>query len=89
MHVPLIATEGVDFRVANETRQYNPKQAMVFDDSFEHEVWHRGAKDRYVLYLTVHHPDMHLKLKLGHHYKQLKKGDQLASRHGASQRQEL
>ena len=80
MHIPIIATEGVDFRVANETRQYDPEQAMVFDDSFEHEVWHRGDKDRYVLYLTVHHPDLKLRLKPGKYRTQLKKARQFAER---------
>jgi hypothetical protein len=31
--------------------------ALVFDDSFEHEVFHNGSNDRYVLYAAMHHPD--------------------------------
>ena len=30
---------------------------LVFDDSFEHEVFHNGSNDRYVLYAAMHHPD--------------------------------
>jgi len=30
----------------------------VFDDSFEHEVWHRGASRRVVLLLNIWHPDI-------------------------------
>lgn len=29
---------------------------MVFDDSFEHEVWHRGDERRVVLLLNIWHP---------------------------------
>eukprot|EP00730_Choanoeca_flexa_P007366 TRINITY_DN12321_c1_g2_i2.p1 TRINITY_DN12321_c1_g2~~TRINITY_DN12321_c1_g2_i2.p1 ORF type:complete len:446 (+),score=67.27 TRINITY_DN12321_c1_g2_i2:163-1338(+) len=58
MHVPVIIPDGVKFRVANQTRHYDPEQAMVFDDSFEHEVWHQGTSDGYVVYATMHHPDL-------------------------------
>jgi hypothetical protein len=33
--------------------------AIVFDDSFEHEVVHRGDQDRYVVLLVLKHPDVH------------------------------
>lgn len=33
--------------------------AVVFDDSFEHEVVHRGNHDRYVVLLVLKHPDVH------------------------------
>ena len=33
-------------------------QAIVFDDSFEHEVVHTGEADRYVLLLVLKHPDI-------------------------------
>ena len=33
-------------------------QALVFDDSFEHEVFHGGDEDRYVLYAALYHPDL-------------------------------
>ena len=31
---------------------------MVFDDSFEHEAWHRGDETRIVLVFDVWHPDL-------------------------------
>jgi len=31
-------------------------KALVFDDSFEHEVVHGGSEDRFVLYVALHHP---------------------------------
>ena len=33
-------------------------KCLVFDDSFEHEVWHRGASRRVVLLLNIWHPDI-------------------------------
>lgn len=31
---------------------------MVFDDSFEHEVWHNGTEYRLILIIDVWHPDL-------------------------------
>jgi aspartyl/asparaginyl beta-hydroxylase (cupin superfamily) len=31
--------------------------AIVFDDSYEHEVQHRGNKDRYIVLIVLRHPD--------------------------------
>jgi aspartyl/asparaginyl beta-hydroxylase (cupin superfamily) len=31
-------------------------KCVVFDDSFEHEVWHRGDERRVVLLLNIWHP---------------------------------
>lgn len=31
---------------------------MVFDDSFEHEVWHNGTSPRLVLIVDVWHPEL-------------------------------
>ena len=32
--------------------------AIVFDDSFEHEVAHSGPADRFVLLVVLNHPDL-------------------------------
>ena len=58
LHFPLVGIEGVRFRVADEWRTYEEGQAMVFDDSFEHEVVHGGLRDRYVLFAVLHHPEL-------------------------------
>lgn len=68
LQLPVMVPPGIEFRVANETRTYTPGKAFIFDDSFEHEVWHRGTEDRYVLYMTVHHPDLGLDLVPGKDY---------------------
>lgn len=31
---------------------------LVFDDSFEHEVWHNGTSMRLVLIVDVWHPEL-------------------------------
>lgn len=31
---------------------------MIFDDSFEHEVWHNGTSFRLILIVDVWHPDL-------------------------------
>lgn len=33
-------------------------KVMVFDDSFEHEVWHNGTAPRVVLIMDFWHPDL-------------------------------
>lgn len=32
--------------------------AIVFDDSFEHEVYHRGSADRFVVLVVLQHPSV-------------------------------
>lgn len=31
---------------------------LIFDDSFEHEVWHNGTGVRLVLIVDIWHPDL-------------------------------
>jgi|EP01046_Picozoa_sp_COSAG06_P033646 hypothetical protein len=44
-HLGLITPEGAGLRVAEHTLGWSEGQIIVFDDSFEHEVWHRGAQN--------------------------------------------
>jgi aspartate beta-hydroxylase len=55
-HVPLIVPEKCGFRVGNETREWVPGQAWVFDDTIEHEAWNLSDKLRVVLIFDVWHP---------------------------------
>ena len=43
------ATRGAGIRVGTETREWRAGECLIFDDSFEHEVWHDGDSDRVVL----------------------------------------
>ena len=61
VHLPLIGTEGATFRVADRVVTYTREmegRPIVFDDSFEHEAWHRGKSTRIVLVFDVWHPDL-------------------------------
>ena len=58
LQFPLRGWDGVSFRVDDEWRHYAEGKAMVFDDSFEHEVVHRGLESRFVLYAVLHHPGL-------------------------------
>ena len=61
-HLPLIVPKGekASIRVGNETRVYREGEIMIFDDSWEHEVWQLGKKDsvRVVLLIRFWHPDI-------------------------------
>lgn len=57
-HLPLIVPEGCALRVGAETRQWREGELMIFDDSFEHEAWNRGASDRTVLLFEIWRPDI-------------------------------
>ncbi len=50
--------DGCRIRVGSETRSWEEGKCLVFDDSFEHEVWHSGDATRTVLVLDVWHPDL-------------------------------
>lgn len=55
-HVPLIVPDGCGFRVGNETREWVPGKAWVFDDTIEHEAWNDSDKLRVVLIFDIWHP---------------------------------
>ena len=57
-HVPLIIPEDCGFRVGNDTRQWVPGRAWVFDDTIEHEAWNDSDKLRVVLIFDVWHPHL-------------------------------
>lgn len=39
-------------------RSWKEGKVLIFDDSFEHEVWHNGTNVRLVLIVDVWHPDL-------------------------------
>jgi aspartate beta-hydroxylase len=55
-HVPLIIPAGCGFRVGNETREWEPGKAWVFDDTINHEAWNNSDKLRVVLIFDIWHP---------------------------------
>lgn len=57
-HLPLIVPEGCGFRVGNDTRQWVPGKAWVFDDTIEHEAWNDSDRPRVVLIFDIWHPHL-------------------------------
>ena len=58
VHLPLIVPEGCGFRVGNQTREWVPGKAWVFDDTIEHEAWNESDKLRVVLIFDIWHPHL-------------------------------
>ena len=59
-HLPLIIPAHCGFRVGNETRQWEPGKAWVFDDTIEHEAWNNSDLLRVVLIFDIWHPQLSL-----------------------------
>ena len=58
VHLPLIVPPGCGFRVGNETREWEPGKAWVFDDTIEHEAWNDSDHLRVVFIFDVWHPHL-------------------------------
>jgi aspartyl/asparaginyl beta-hydroxylase (cupin superfamily) len=54
----LMVPPGCTMRVGREERTWQGGKCLVFDDSFEHEVWNRGTGTRFILLLDVWHPEL-------------------------------
>lgn len=48
-HLGLIVPGGCTMRVGAEIRTWEEGRCLIFDDTTEHEVWHRGSESRVVL----------------------------------------
>jgi aspartate beta-hydroxylase len=57
-HFGLVVPPGVEMRVGHETRAQVEGKGLVFDDSFEHEVWNRSDKPRYNVFIQFWHPGL-------------------------------
>ena|SRR5689334_2482070 len=55
-HLGLQVPAGCSMRVGTETRQWVEGRCLVFDDTMEHEVWHRGDQPRVVLLVDFARP---------------------------------
>ena len=61
MHFALEGAEGIEFTVGGEmVKSYGggDGHAIVFDDSFEHSVYHGGDEDRFVVWAVLAHPEL-------------------------------
>uniref|UniRef100_A0A1B6FC50 Aspartyl/asparaginy/proline hydroxylase domain-containing protein n=1 Tax=Cuerna arida TaxID=1464854 RepID=A0A1B6FC50_9HEMI len=57
-HLGLVVPAGTTIRVAQQTRTWEEGKVIIFDDSFEHEVWHNGTEQRLILIVDVWHPEL-------------------------------
>jgi aspartate beta-hydroxylase len=57
-HLGLKIPTGPRIRVANETKKWIEGKLIIFDDSFDHEVWNDGKEFRLVLIVDLWHPDL-------------------------------
>jgi aspartyl/asparaginyl beta-hydroxylase (cupin superfamily) len=57
-HLPLIVPDGCGLRVGNETRCWKVGEALIFDDSIEHEAWNESREPRVVLLFDVWRPEL-------------------------------
>ncbi len=57
-HIPLILPSNCALRVGGETRPWKDGEALIFDDSFEHEAWNRSNERRVVLLFEVWRPEI-------------------------------
>ena len=61
MHFALEGAEGIEFTVGGKmVKSYDggDGNAIVFDDSFEHSVYHGGEQDRFVVLAVLAHPGL-------------------------------
>lgn len=63
VHLGLKVPPKTFLRVAQETKSWEEGKLTIFDDSFEHEVWHNGSEFRLVLIVDVWHPELTLREK--------------------------
>jgi aspartyl/asparaginyl beta-hydroxylase (cupin superfamily) len=58
VHLGLVVPEGPRMRVGDQILRWREGDCLVFDDSFEHEVWHEGVEPRVVLLMDVSHSEL-------------------------------
>ncbi|XP_077666349.1 aspartyl/asparaginyl beta-hydroxylase isoform X4 [Eretmochelys imbricata] len=59
MHLGLvIPKEGCRIRCAKENRTWEEGKVLIFDDSFEHEVWQDADSYRLIFIVDVWHPEL-------------------------------
>lgn len=60
LHLGLVIPSNASITVANETRSWQEGKVLVFDDSFEYTMQHKGSEDTELLLLSVDvwHPDI-------------------------------
>lgn len=58
IHLGITVPKHTGIRVGSETRHWVEGRCLVFEDSFEHEVWNHSDVRRIVLIADLWHPDL-------------------------------
>ncbi|XP_014015103.1 aspartyl/asparaginyl beta-hydroxylase isoform X3 [Salmo salar] len=59
MHLGLVIPKtGCKIRCTNDTRAWEEGKVLIFDDSFEHEVWQDADSYRLIFIVDVWHPEL-------------------------------
>ena len=58
VHLTLLHSGGAKIRVGTDWHTWTEGQAIIFDDSWEHEVIHTGSEVRVVLIMDIWHPEL-------------------------------
>ncbi|XP_077952520.1 aspartyl/asparaginyl beta-hydroxylase isoform X19 [Gasterosteus aculeatus] len=59
MHLGLVVPKrGCKIRCTDQTREWEEGRVLIFDDSFEHEVWQEAASYRLIFIVDVWHPEL-------------------------------
>ncbi|KAK6293177.1 hypothetical protein J4Q44_G00366780 [Coregonus suidteri] len=59
MHLGLVVPKtGCKIRCTNDTRAWEEGKVLIFDDSFEHEVWQDADSYRLIFIVDVWHPEL-------------------------------
>jgi len=58
VHLGIQTPKDALIRVNDQILEWQEGRCIVFDDSFEHEVWHFGLEPRIVLLADMPHPDV-------------------------------
>jgi aspartyl/asparaginyl beta-hydroxylase (cupin superfamily) len=56
VHLPLIVPENCWFRVGNQRREWRLGEALIFDDTIEHEAWNGSDRLRVLLIFDIWNP---------------------------------
>ena len=66
VHLTLLHSGGAKIRVGTEWHTWKQGEAIVFDDSWEHEVIHTGSEMRVVLIMDIWHPELPASQRIVH-----------------------
>ena len=57
-HLPLVVPDNCGIVVGGEAKEWKEGELMIFDDSYEHYVYHNGTTERILLLFDIWHPEI-------------------------------